>query len=329
MVTRRLIAEIGSCGGDLALAIDTAQAAVESGAWMVKGQMYQADRLVTRYATSYGHGSIKEPLTQHEAFANALTYDQWGQVADAVPGQFFASVFDLEATEDYPWFWIKIASADITYRRLIEKAALSGASLIVSTGGSTRQEVVEMLSWLPGRKLTLMACTLSYPTHPADAHVARVITMRDLKQEVGYSDHTRGTAAARLAFDVGATMVEKHLTIQPGEGGDHDFAITPDQIREIVDPEPVSDAIAMIYGGSPLIGVRLCEQPARERARRSLHAAMDIPPGTMLHMEHMAVLRPADGMEPWMLEDPAGPLGKHTTRWLRAGEPVTVDALHQ
>jgi N-acetylneuraminate synthase/N,N'-diacetyllegionaminate synthase len=325
---RRLVAEIGSCNGDLALAIDTAQAAVEAGAWMVKGQMYQADRLTTRYATSYGHGSIKEPITQYQAFEKALTYDQWAEVAAKVPGQFFASVFDLEAVKDYPWDWIKVASADITYRQLIEAAASNGASLIVSTGAATRQEVMQMLSWLPGRKLTLMACTLSYPTAPIDAHVARVITMRDLKQEVGYSDHTTGTAAARLAFDLGATMVEKHLTITPGQGGDHDFAITPWDIPTIVNPEPVSDAIAMIYGGSPIIGVRLCEQAARDKARRSIHAAVDIPPGTMLTMDLLAVLRPADGMEPWMLDHPDGPLGKHTSRWLRAGEAITKDTFH-
>lgn len=326
---RLLIAEIGSCNGDVALAIDTAQAALEAGAWRVKGQMYHADRLVTRTATTYGHDDIAEPLTQHEAFNKALTYDQWAQVADAVGGRFFASVFDLEAVEYYPWGHIKIASADITYRALVEAAAGTGKHLIVSTGAAARWEINQMLGWIPGTHPTLMACTLSYPTRPSDANVARVITLRDYKTDVGYSDHTRGTAAAHLAFDVGASMVEKHFTIRPGTGGDHDFAIGPDDIREIVERvDAASDAVAMIYGGSPLLGVRLCEQPARERARRSLHAAVDIPPGTIITPEMISVLRPADGMDPWLLDDPAGPVGKHTTRRLKIGEPITDDAVY-
>jgi len=324
---RRVIAEIGSCGGDLALAIDTAEAAVEAGAWMVKGQMYEADRLVTRTAPTYGKSSIREPATQHTAFRKALTYDEWGAVAAAVPGQFFASVFDIEACHDYPYQWIKIASADITYRALIEAAAATGRKLIVSTGGASRADIHRALTWINGVHPTLLACTLSYPTQPADANVARLIALQEFHVPTGYSDHTRGTAAANVAFALGATMVEKHFTITPGEGGDHDFAIGPDELSDIASGQEPTEAQMKVYGGSQVIGPRITERRARLLARRSLRAAAAIPIGTRITKEMVAVLRPSGGMEPWLLYAfPEGPLGAYATRQLAVGDAITPDA---
>lgn len=326
MAARRVIAEIGSCDGDLALAVDTAQAALESGAWMVKGQMYQASTLVTRNAPTYGHDSIVEKATQWEAFSDALSYDDWRTVAATTNRRFFASVFDTEACRHYPYDYIKIASADITYQGLIEAAALTGKPLIVSTGAATRTEINRMLSWIPGVPVTLMVCTLSYPCAPKDAHVNRVVALRDNGVDVGYSDHTRGTAAAHLAFELGASMVEKHFTIRPGTGGDHDFAIGPDQLREIVEQkDAVSDAVAAVYGGGTDFGPRPSEMPARQYARRSLHARTDIAAGAALTRDLIDVLRPADGIEPWLVDDL---MGVRTTRAILAGEAITTEMLN-
>ena len=173
MTDRRVVAEIGSCNGDLALAIDTAQAAIEAGAWMVKGQMYQADTLTTKTAASYGYESIKEKPTQYEAFSNALSYDEWAKVTESVDGRFFASVFDLEACKEYPYHLIKLASADITYKALVEAAAATGAHVIMSTGAATRGEINDAMGWLSdvdagngSARPTLLVCTLAYPCPP-------------------------------------------------------------------------------------------------------------------------------------------------------------------
>ena len=323
---RRLIAEIGSCNGDLSLAIDTAEAALEAGAWQVKGQMFHADRLVTRDAAGYGHQSIVEAPTQHEAFSNALTYDQWHTVSVVCDGKFFASVFDLEACTNYPYDYVKIASGDITYRGLVVAASQTGKRMIVSTGAATMSEIHRMRSWIPGVPVTLLVCTLSYPTEPHDANVNRITRMKSLKVDVGYSDHTRGTAAAHLAFDLGASMVEKHFTIRPGTGGDNDFGIGPDQVTEIVQRvDAASDAVTLVYGGSDIVGPRVSELPALNGARRSLHARVDIPSGTKLRSSMVSVLRPAVGIEPWQLTDT---LGRHTTRRIVAGDPITQDCFY-
>ncbi len=296
---RKLIAEIGSCNGDLTLAIDTAQAALEAGASYVKGQMYRADRLTTKNARTYGHG-LNEPATQFEAFDHALTYDQWQVVAGVCEGKFFASVFDLEAVEDYPYDHIKIASGDITYRALIEAAAATGKQLIMSTGASSWRDIHRALSWIPGTHPILLACTLSYPCPPRDANVRRVLTLKDFNMEVGYSDHTKGVVAAHLAFDLGATVVEKHFTIRPGTGGDNDFAIGPEQVEQIVGRvDPVSEAVLLVLGGSEILGPRASELSALQRARRSPYATEDIKAGGSVNSGNTQMLRPAGGVEPW------------------------------
>lgn len=328
---RNIVAEIGSCGGDLNLAIDTAQAAVEAGATWVKGQMYQADRLVTKTAAGYGQG-IAEPATQHEAFRDALTYDEWGEVAAAVPGRFFASVFDLEACQDYPFEWIKIASGDITYRTLVEAAAQTGARLILSTGATTVDELNQTLGWIPDIRPTLLICTLCYPTSPADANVRRIKTLQLSWPDTGYSDHTRGVQAAELAFEYGAVMVEKHFTITPGMGGDHDFAIGPEDLTRLVTGQvPVSEAVRAVYSGTSTVGVLSCEADARRLARRSIHAARDIPAGTAITRSDLVVIRPGDGLAPWLLHPVPGqigsdgsPIGKLTANLIPAGAPITA-----
>jgi sialic acid synthase SpsE len=325
-----VVAEIGSCGGDLGLACDTAQAAIEAGAWMVKGQMYAADRLVTKDAPTYGKDSIAEPATQYEAFSNTLTYDEWGEVAATIPGKFFASVFDLEACQDYPYEHIKIASADITYRGLIEAAAATGAQLIMSTGASTTDEISQAVIW-SGVQPTLMICTLCYPTEPSDANVRRVLTLLGSWPDTGYSDHTRGIQASHLAFEYGAVMVEKHFTITPGEGGDHDFAIGPEDLARLVTSDvPVSEGVRAVYSGTPTLGVLGCEAPARHLARRSIHAKTDIPPGAQITRDMLTVIRPATGLAPWLLEAVKGqigadfsPVGKLANVAIAAGTPIT------
>ncbi len=326
MTDRRVVAEIGSCNGDLSLAIDTAQAAIEAGAWMVKGQMYQADTLTTKTAPSYGYDSIKEKATQYEAFSNALDYDEWGKVADAVDGRFFASVFDLEACRDYPYDYIKLASADITYKALIEAAAATGAKVIMSTGAATVGEIKRAIRWIDDVMTdgvvgpTLLVCTLAYPCPPEYANLRRITTLQVSWPDTGYSDHTRGPSTSLAAFQYGATMVEKHFTIRPGTGGDNDFAIGPRSISWLVETDRTVSEDRLLAGNGK-IGPMKIEEQARRLARRSLHAACDIAPGTVLYPEMLAVVRPADGLAPALFDDT---VGKTLPVGVKAGDPITA-----
>lgn len=303
---RRLIAEIGSANGDIQYAMDACDAFHEAGAWAVKGQLYTADTLVTRDAAPYGKG-LSEPATQHEAFTNALTYDEWGIVAeycDTSGIRFFGSVFDSAAvdagvTQNWPAY--KIASADITYRALLEAVAATGVHTFLSTGAASGNEILQATD-LFSQDLTVMACTLSYPCPLPEANVARISTLKELYESVGYSDHTRGLVAADYAYRIGADYVEKHVTLTPGEGGDHNFAIGTDDVRRLVEGDVETTVVGdALVAGDPWIGARRVEYLARHGARRSWTALTDLVPGELLTVDNVGALRPGAGIVPWIM----------------------------
>ncbi len=306
MTDRYLIAEIGSANGDLSYALDCVDAFSEAGVFAIKGQLFRADTLTTRDALPYGKG-ITEPATQYEAFENALSYDEWGEVkarCDEKDVVFFGSVFDFDAVDagvEQGWEAFKVASADITYRGLLEKVAATGVWTFLSTGASTLPEIVRATNLFKSR-LTLMACTLSYPCDMVDANVGRMQTLRTLYQTAGYSDHTRSVAAADYAFRVGATYVEKHVTLTPGAGGDHDFAANPKDVECLLSGTVISDAASdALVAGKRLLTPIPAEKDARMQARRSPYTTRPITAGETLDETNTVMLRPAAGVDPFDL----------------------------
>ena len=300
-----LVLEIGAANGDIEYAIDIVNAAKESGGHWVKGQIFHRDQLVTKAARTYAHHDVTVPATQYEDFEANLTYDEWERVkveCDRIGIGFFASVFDMGALHfckslDLPRY--KIASGDITYQQLIRRVAATGKHVVMSTGASTYEEVQRAVSWLVlNRKLTLLACSLSYPTLKKDAHLSRMQSLRPIWPEVGYSDHTFGVGAIVRAKALGAVMVEKHFTITPGAGGDHDFAVTPQQVQSLIEWDSGDPG----YDGDPELGVSLAAGKARTGARRSVWTKRDIPLGNLLEESDVEFLRPGGGLEPWELD---------------------------
>lgn len=336
-MTRKLVAEIGGCNGDLQYALDIVDALKDTGIHAIKAQLFTADTLTTRDAKTYGKG-LSEPATQWEAFSKTLSYDDWfvvRELCDTIGIRFFASVFDFDAVligVEQKWEAFKVASGDITNQPLIRQTANAcletSAELIMSTGASTLEEIQRAVGWAMevdgtwwSDRVTLLVCTLSYPTDYADANVSRIQSLQHATMQVGYSDHTRGLAAADYAFRIGASMVEKHVTLTPGAGSDHDFAITPDAVGRLVNSQvetnPVIDALV---AGDPEIRVLDCETEARVGARRSIVAAVDIKTGDTLTTDNLAVLRPGGGMEPWQLDDV---LGQRAQRFIPAGTQLS------
>jgi sialic acid synthase SpsE len=168
----------------------------------------------------------------------------------------------------------------------------------MSTGASTYAEVVRATNWAMMRNskgLTLLACSMSYPAQKGDAHLARMKSLRSVWPDVGYSDHTFGVGAIIRAKHLGAVLVEKHFTITPGAGGDHDFAVTPAQMQNLVEwgsGDPT-------YDGSPVLEASQSEQKAKMGARRSIMSATDLKAGRYLKPDDVVMLRPGGGLEPW------------------------------
>jgi len=173
---------------------------------------------------------------------------------------------------------------------------------------------------MPG-PVTVLACTLSYPCGSEDANLLRMLSLRRLTDgPVGYSDHTFGVGAMIRAYELGAEMVEKHFTITPGEGGDHDFAVTPDQMQSywLYKERPSAE----VYDGVSQLGPVASELQAREGARRSLHAGRDLTQGNMLRSNDVMMLRPGTGLEPWQLDEY---LGRPLKRDVPAGQVLTAE----
>ncbi len=305
-----LVLEIGPANGDLSYAFDVCAAAKESGADWVKAQIYDRDLLTTKTARTYAHDGVHTAETQYEDFEKQLSYDEWEKVkvyCDEIDIGFFASVFDVGAVHFCESLGIeryKIASGDITYKQLIQAVAATGKDIIMSTGASTKEEVARAVGWIPPfypAVVVLLACALSYPTKPEDANLNRMASLKIIWPEVGYSDHTFGIGALHRAHHLGAVLVEKHFTITPGAGGDHDFAVTPQQLRGMGAWAQGSS----IYDGSFVLEASAAERKARMGARRSIFARRDIP-ARELQENDITFLRPGGGLEPWQADEFTG-----------------------
>ena len=190
-----LVAEIGPANGDLQYALDVVNAVKECGFHSVKGQIYDRDKLVTKTAKTYAQ-DLQVPETQYEDFANTLTYDQWALVyteARRINIPMFFSVFDFDAVAFCQTLGVeryKIASGDITYQQLIERVTATGKHIILSTGASTYDECVRGANWAWNSKgVTLLACSLSYPTRKQDAHLTRMKSLWNVDKQMNLTAH--------------------------------------------------------------------------------------------------------------------------------------------
>ena len=134
----------------------------------------------------------------------------------------------------------KIASLETGDHRLIKAVAETGKPLIISTGATEWKEIeelVEVVEKAGNRDLTLLVCTSSYPSDPADAHLLRIETLRNrFGVKVGLSDHTLGIGVSVAAIALGASVIEKHLTLRRSDGGaDGAFSMEPEEFRQMVE----------------------------------------------------------------------------------------------
>lgn len=313
-----LILEAGNCNDDNIYAVKVIEEvsrlrdlAPDGLDVILKVQMYQPETISTPTAPRYDNtsGTAKN---QRELFHMALGYDDWRRIkreADNLGVPMFASVFDHQAVEaavDMGMDRLKIASGDVTYLELIQHADQAmqrvGGTLYISTGASDYDDLADLApvlgDWPRVNKPVLMACHLAYPTPIEHANIARVAELRHAtngRYPIGYSDHTEGyREVLPLLIGLGAHCWEKHFTLTPNMGGDHDFAMYPAEVVEMF----VEWEKLMSVWGSPNLTPTEAEQPARELARRGLYAKVHITKGDTFTHGNVAVLRPARDARP-------------------------------
>ena len=300
-MTLEIIAEWGQ-PRTLTVAKRQVEATRAAGAQWAKWQVIEPAELASRDAAPYWDTALLGgEATQHEQFAvrKGWTVKEWTALRLYCHGcgvRFMATPFSLGAVRMLGALTadgIKIASGDITYRALIERAAATNCRLFISTGAATTAEVRAAAQW--GRALgcvgpTLLACDLVYPCSTANANLARQLPRLagfGYGYSVGYSDHTREVVTGAVAVALGATVLEKHVTLTPdGPRPDDHMALTVGQMKDYIARARDAAELCAPSQGDP-------QAAARVGARRAAHAARDLTLGQKLTRRDIRWLRPA------------------------------------
>lgn len=237
----------------------------------------------------------------------------------------FSSVFDLESLaflQSLGCPRYKIASFEAVDIPLIMAVAATKKPIIISTGMATKVEIGDAVTAARqggARDITLLKCTSAYPADGSSANLAMMRALADWDIAVGLSDHTVGIGVAVTAAALGATMIEKHVTLSRADGGlDSGFSLEPAELAQLVrEVAGVERAI----GASHQFGPTEQEKPQLE-LRRSLYFAADLPAGTYLGEQHIRSARPALGIAPRFYRRL---LGSRLRADVRRGTPVSWD----
>jgi N-acetylneuraminate synthase len=350
-----VIAEAGvNHNGSLGLALRLVDAAVDAGADAVKFQTFKAERLVSVHArkAAYQVTNTGRDGTQLEMLRMLeLSEDDHRTLAAHCAKRgiaFMSTAFDIESLRFLGGFAmpaIKVASGDVTAAPLVLEAARLGRPLIVSTGMCTLAEVEEALGVIafglvggdrpPSRaafaeayasraghaalvdKVTLLHCVTEYPAPPSEVNLRAMDVLKDtFGLAVGYSDHTSGTAVALAAVARGATVLEKHFTLERTlPGPDHKASLEPVELTRLI--REVREIEAAL--GAPRKEPSPAELRNRPIARRSLVAAAPIRCGEHFSSTNLTVKRPGGGLAPIMYWEL---IGDKATRDYAADEAI-------
>jgi len=328
------IAEVsGTHNGSLERALAIITSAAAAGAITVKFQTYTADTMtlnIKSFSVAQNH-ELWGGRTLHSLYEEAHTPWEWHKELFSLCRSLgvipFSSPFDLSAVEfleslDAPMY--KIASLETSDHQLIRAVAETGKPLIISTGATEWDEIedlVKVVEKAGNKDLTLLVCTSSYPSDPADAHLNRMETLRKhFGVKVGLSDHTLGIGVSIAAIALGATAIEKHITLRrSGGGADGAFSMEPEEFAMLV-KEGTSASEAL---GNSEWSMQESEKESR-RLRRTLYVVKDVKTGDLVTQENVRAIRPGGGCPPKLLD---GMLRKSFRGDYKMGTPMSVELL--
>lgn len=329
-----IIAELsGNHNGDLQRALALIDVAVDAGADAVKLQTYTADTITIDHDGPLFRiqGGPWDGRRLHELYAEASTPWAWHEALFAHAAKrgitCFSSPFDPTAVDflaalGAPAY--KVASFELVDLPLIEKMAQQGKPMIMSTGMASEDEVLEGVAAARGAgctELVVLHCNSGYPSPVSDIRLSTIPRLRALTgAQIGLSDHTLGTTASVAAVALGATVIEKHITLRRADGGpDATFSLEPAELAELV--RACREAWEAI--GTPRQGLSLSESGNRV-FRRSLFVVADVEAGEALSPANLRSIRPGYGLPPKLY--PAL-LGRRAKVKIPRGTPLSMDLL--
>lgn len=315
-----IIAEAGvNHNGDISLGKELVDAAAEAGADYVKFQTFKSERLVSKKALKAGYqvenfpeqsGSQFEMLKKLE-----LTDDDHRLLLDYATSRkigFLSAPFDLESVEflyKLGLNLIKIPSGELTNLPLLRKVGSRFSSIILSTGMANMTDIsaaIEVIveSGVDKSNLVVLHCNTQYPTPMEDVNLTAMRTIaQTFDVKVGYSDHTLGTEVPIAAVALGASVIEKHFTIDRKlPGPDHKASLVPTEL---------SFMISAIRNIERALGDGM-KRPSQSEisnisvARKSIHLAIEKEMNSVILESDLIMLRPGDGISPMSYESLLG-----------------------
>ena len=284
-----IIAEVGSnFDGKLSQAKLLIDAAVEAKADAVKFQLFRADVLYPDKGQPI-HSKVKDSEFPREWLGELMAYAESRNI------DFLASPFDSEAIDLLDSMGVKAykwGSSETTNHRLLLRAARTRKPVYLSTGMCTMADIAEAVDILDANgcpEVTILHCYAVYPTSYEDAHLRVLDTLRNaFHKSVGFSDHSLGIALPIAAAALGATVIEKHFTLDRTlEGPDHSYAVEPHELKEMV-TQIRNIELAL---GSP--EKRMHADEIAWGRRDGIYAKRVIKKGQMITMEDLLIRRPA------------------------------------
>jgi len=331
-----IIAEMsGNHNQSLTRALEIVESAARTGVHALKLQTYKPDTMTLDLDEREFHISDPNSLwtgnSLYKLYGQAYTPWEWHQPiferARALGLVVFSTPFDDTAVDlleslNAPCY--KIASFENTDLPLIRRVAATGKPLIISTGMASVAELDETVRAARGagcRDLILLKCTSTYPATAGNTNILTIPHMRELFDcEVGLSDHTMGVGVSVASVALGATVIEKHFTLNRADGGvDSAFSMEPGEMAQLVaETERAWQALGRVSYGATEV------EKKSMVFRRSLYVVQDLKAGDLLTKENVRAIRPGLGLPPKYLERV---LGKRVSRDVGRGTGLQWDFL--
>ena len=331
-----IIAEMsGNHNQSLERALEIVEAAAKTGAHALKIQTYTPDTMTLDLDEREFHISDPKSLWEgnslYKLYGEAYTPWEWhkpifdrarelGIIAFSTP--FDDTAVDFLEGLDVPCY--KIASFENTDLPLIRRVAATGKPLIISTGMASIAELddtVKAAREAGCKDLILLKCTSTYPATAGNTNILTIPHMRELFDcEVGLSDHTMGVGVSVASVVLGATVIEKHFTLNRADGGvDSTFSMEPAEMAQlVVETERAWQALGKVSYGAT-------EAEKKSIAfRRSLYVVQDVKAGDVLTKENVRAIRPGLGLATKYLDVV---LGKNVSQDINRGTALTWDLI--
>jgi N,N'-diacetyllegionaminate synthase len=316
-----IIAEAGvNHNGNIDMAKKLIDVAARAGVDYVKFQTFKADKLASKAAkkASYQSKNVDDGDNSQYSMLKKLELSEEDHFelrdyCNRKRLQFLSTGFDegsIDFLDQLDIKLFKIPSGEITNKPYLQHIASKNKPVILSTGMATISEIKDALIVLTSKglsidQITVLHCNTEYPTPREDVNLHAMETRKnELKVKIGYSDHTLGIEVPVAAVALGATVIEKHFTLDRNlPGPDHRASLEPDELEHMVS---AIRNVELALSGSGRKEPSPSEHKNISVARKSIVAARKISKGEKFSPENLTVKRPGNGVSPMLWDDVIG-----------------------